>query len=95
MDHSKVLGEESIEKLIVKFSIPAIIGMLVNALYNVVDRIFIGNGVSSLALSGLTVTFPIMLISKKERRSRKNCRKCIYSAHSGLTDLLSSLSFIS
>jgi len=63
MDHSKVLGEESIEKLIVKFSIPAIIGMLVNALYNVVDRIFIGNGVGSLALSGLTVTFPIMLIS--------------------------------
>lgn len=45
-----------------KFSIPAIIGMLVNALYNVVDRVFIGQipgGVGKIALSGVTVTFPI------------------------------------
>jgi len=47
-----------------KFSIPAIVGMLVNALYNIVDRIFIGHikGVGKLALSGVTVTFPIALI---------------------------------
>ena len=45
-----------------KFSIPAIVGMLVNALYNVVDRVFIGQipgGVGKIALSGVTVTFPI------------------------------------
>lgn len=36
-----VLGTESIGKLLIKYSIPAIIGMMVNALYNVVDRMFI------------------------------------------------------
>ena len=43
LDRSKQLGEENIGKLLMKFSIPAIVGMLVNALYNVVDRIFIGH----------------------------------------------------
>lgn len=38
-----ILGTESIGKLLIKYSIPAIIGMMVNALYNVVDRMFIGN----------------------------------------------------
>ena len=36
--------------------------MLVNALYNVVDRIFIGNGVGSLGIAGITVSFPVMLV---------------------------------
>jgi putative MATE family efflux protein len=62
IDRSKQLGEEPISKLILKFSIPAIIGMLVNALYNVVDRIYIGHGVGSLGIGGITVSFPIMLI---------------------------------
>lgn len=62
MDKSKQLGEESILKLIIRFSIPAIIGMLVNALYNVVDRIYIGHGVGSLGIGGITVSFPIMLV---------------------------------
>ena len=62
MDRSKQLGEENIGKLLMKFSIPAIVGMLVNALYNVVDRVFIGQipgGVGKTALSGVSVTFPI------------------------------------
>lgn len=63
MDHSKQLGEEKIPKLLLRFSIPAIIGMLVNALYNVVDRIFIGNGVDTLGIAGITIGFPIMLIT--------------------------------
>lgn len=65
MDKSKQLGEENIGKLLMRFSIPAIVGMLVNALYNVVDRVFIGQipgGVGKLALSGVTVTFPIATI---------------------------------
>lgn len=64
MDSQQVLGTESIRKLLLKYSIPAIIGMLVNALYNVVDRIFIGNipGVGSLAITGLGITMPIMTI---------------------------------
>lgn len=62
MDNSKQLGEQKVINLLMKFSIPAIIGMLVNALYNVIDRIFIGNGVGSLGIAGTTVAFPVMLV---------------------------------
>lgn len=62
MKRSRQLGEESINKLLVKFSVPAIIGMLVNSLYNIVDRIFVGNGVGSLGLSAITVEFPLTLV---------------------------------
>jgi putative MATE family efflux protein len=59
MDRSIELGNENVWRLLIKFSIPAVIGMLVNALYSVVDRIFVGRGVGSIALSGVAVTFPI------------------------------------
>lgn len=65
MDKSQnILGTESIGKLLLKYSVPAIIGMMVNALYNVVDRMFIGNipGVGPLAITGLGITMPIMSI---------------------------------
>lgn len=62
MDRSKQLGEEKVGKLLLKFSIPAIVGMLVNALYNIVDRIFVGKGVSELAITAITVAFPISII---------------------------------
>ncbi|NLJ79705.1 MAG: MATE family efflux transporter [Firmicutes bacterium] len=62
MDRSKRLGEEKILPLLLNFSIPAMVGMLVQALYNVVDRIFVGNGVGPLGLAGLTVVFPVMLV---------------------------------
>lgn len=61
MDHTQQLGQESIGKLLIKFSIPSIIGMLVSALYNIVDRIFVGQGVGSLAIAGITVSFPLMI----------------------------------
>lgn len=58
------LGEESIPKLLLKFSVPATVGMMVNALYNIVDRIFIGNSqdLGSNGLAGITLGFPIMLL---------------------------------
>jgi putative MATE family efflux protein len=58
------LGEEKILKLLVKFSVPAIVGMMVNSLYNIVDRIFIGNSsdLGSSGLAGITIGFPIMII---------------------------------
>ena len=49
MDSSQALGHDNIGNLLLKFSLPAIVGMLVNALYNIVDRIFIGQGVGFLA----------------------------------------------
>ena len=50
--------------LLVEFSLPAIIGMLVNAIYNVVDRIFIGNApqLGALGLAGISITYPVTLI---------------------------------
>lgn len=64
MDQTKELGTESIGKLLFKFSVPAITGMIVNALYNIVDRMYIGHikGVGTDALSGLAITFPISVI---------------------------------
>lgn len=62
MDRHKLLGESSIPRLLLNFSIPAITGMLVNGLYNVVDRIFIGQGVGALAIAGATISFPVMII---------------------------------
>ena len=61
-DAADRLGKESVGKLLIKFSIPAIVGMLVNALYNVVDRIFVGQGVNEIALGGLSLVLPLMTI---------------------------------
>ena len=62
MVSSRQLEEGSITSLIIKFSGPAIVGMLVMSIYNVVDRIFIGNGVGTLGLAGVTVGFPIITL---------------------------------
>ena len=57
------LGTEPVGKLLVKFATPAIIAMVAASLYNMVDSIFIGQGVGPLAISGLAITFPLMNIS--------------------------------
>ncbi len=64
MNRQNVIGEEKISKLLMQFSIPAIIGMMVNTLYNIIDRMYIGNipEVGSLALTGVGITLPIMTI---------------------------------
>jgi putative MATE family efflux protein len=62
MDNLKILETEKISKLIMKFSLPAIVGMIVFASYNLVDRFFVGRGVGPLAISAITVAFPMMII---------------------------------
>lgn len=62
LDNSKILGTEQIGKLLFKFSLPAIVGMLVNALYNIVDGIFIGQYVGSLGLAGVSIANPITVV---------------------------------
>jgi putative MATE family efflux protein len=62
MEENHELGVSSIPALIWKFSLPSIVGMLVSALYNVVDRIFIGQGVGPLGIAGATIAFPLMQI---------------------------------
>ena len=63
MDNKKnILGTEKISKLLVKFAIPCVISMLVNALYNIVDQIFIGNKVGYLGNAATNIVFPITVI---------------------------------
>ena len=54
------LGTENIGKLLMQYAIPAIIAMTASSLYNMVDSIFIGQGVGPMAISGLALTFPLM-----------------------------------
>ena len=61
-ERSKLLGTEEIGKLLWQFSLPAMAGMIINALYNVVDSIFVGNGVGEIGLTAVTIAFPIMII---------------------------------
>ncbi|EIW15861.1 MULTISPECIES: MATE family efflux transporter [Pelosinus] len=62
MDRSHSLGEEKISTLLWRFSLPAIIGMVVNAFYNVIDSIFVGRGVGEIGLTAVTIAFPIMIV---------------------------------
>ena len=57
------LGTEKIGKLLKQYALPAIIAQTAASLYNMVDSIFIGQGVGPLAISGLAVTFPLMNLS--------------------------------
>lgn len=54
------LGTENIGKLLMQYAVPAIIAMTASSLYNMVDSIFIGHGVGTMAISGLALTFPLM-----------------------------------
>ena len=56
------LAVAKVEKLIPKFAIPAIISMLVSSLYNIVDQIFIGQGVGMLGNAATNIAFPINII---------------------------------
>lgn len=61
-NNAQRLGEDNITALLWKFSVPAIVGMLVHALYNVVDRIFIGHAVGAVGIAGISIAFPMMVI---------------------------------
>ena len=57
------LGTKPVGKLLMQYALPAIIAMTAASLYNMVDSIFIGQGVGALAISGLAITFPFMNLS--------------------------------
>lgn len=60
MNNPHTLGTDRIGKLLVQYSIPAIIGMTITSLYNIIDSIFIGHGVGAMGIAGLAITFPLM-----------------------------------
>ena len=66
MDKNKAtleLGTKPVGRLLSQYALPAIVAMTASSLYNMVDSIFIGQGVGALAISGLAVTFPFMNLS--------------------------------
>jgi len=60
IDRLNELKYLSVGKLLWKYSLPAIVGTVVMSLYNIIDRIFIGQGVGPDAIAGLAITFPVM-----------------------------------
>ncbi len=63
-EENKFLGNEKISKLLLKFSIPCILSLLISSLYNIVDQIFIGNSeIGYLGNAATTIVFPITIIS--------------------------------
>ena len=66
MDNKKAtleLGTKPVGKLLAQYALPAIIAMTAASLYNIIDRIFIGQVVGPMAISGLAITFPFMILA--------------------------------
>ena len=66
MDNKKAaleLGTKPVGQLLVQYALPAIVAMTASSLYNMIDSIFIGQGVGAMAISGLAITFPFMNLS--------------------------------
>ena len=61
---SNKLGTEKINRLLFQLALPAITAQIINMLYNIVDRIYIGHiaGIGTLALTGVGVCFPIIIL---------------------------------
>ncbi len=62
MENRPILADDNLKRLLFKLSLPAITGMFVMALYNLVDTIFIGRSVGALGIAGLSIVFPIQMI---------------------------------
>ena len=63
MNREQMLGQYDVKKLLIKLSVPAIMGMTMNALYNFVDTLFVAQGAGSIAIGGLTMALPVQMIS--------------------------------
>ena len=61
-DRERMLASAPVSRLLWKLSLPAMVGMFVNGLYNLVDTIYIGHGVGPMGIAGLSVAFPIQML---------------------------------
>ena len=62
IDKTKELETKGIGALLLAYAIPSVISQIISSVYNICDRIFIGQGVGALAIAGLAITMPIMNI---------------------------------
>lgn len=63
VSETKLLGTAPVGKLVMKYAVPSVISLLVNSLYNIVDQIFIGQGVGYLGNAATNIIFPIVVIA--------------------------------
>lgn len=61
-DYSEQLGTAPIRSLLIKMSAPAMVGLMVQSMYNLTDTIFVGHGVGSLGIAGIAISFPIQIM---------------------------------
>lgn len=66
-DKFNELGEKPVGRLLLQYAVPAIIAMTAASLYNIIDGIFIGQGVGDKAIMGLALTAPIMSLTLHQR----------------------------
>ena len=59
---NSVLGTAPVPKLMLKMAVPSVVAQVVNLLYNIVDRIYIGQGVGAMALTGVGLCMPLMML---------------------------------
>ncbi|HEY5500634.1 MAG TPA: hypothetical protein VIK09_01465, partial [Candidatus Humimicrobiaceae bacterium] len=62
MEEREIILNGNLRKLLFKFSMPATIGLVVSALYNVVDTLYVGQGIGPLAIAGLAIVLPIQIL---------------------------------
>ena len=81
MDKNNQLETAPIGKLVFKLAIPTVMAQLVNLLYNIVDRIYVGRipEIGSLSLAGLGVTFPIILLVSAFAMLAGSAGGCVYA----------------
>ena len=84
----RILGTEPIGKLLLQYSIPAIIGMTITSLYNIIDSIFIGHGVGPMAISGLAI------IHTLGTKRHQGCDRCSGKYIDALPDECSAVRWI-
>ena len=60
-NQNSILGTAPVPKLMLKMAVPAVVAQVVNLLYNIVDRIYIGQGVGAMALTGVGLCMPLMM----------------------------------
>jgi len=61
-DHSSQLGTAPIRSLLIKMSAPAMVGLMVQATYNLTDTVFVGQGIGSIGIAGIAISFPIQIM---------------------------------
>ena len=62
MDNTKALETQSVKSLLWAYAVPAVVSQVIASIYNIVDRVFLGQTVGALAIAGLAITMPIMNI---------------------------------